>query len=316
MKKILVTGGAGFIGSNLCRKLLEYDNEIFCLDDFSTGKLENIEDLKENKNFYLINLDVRQEEVKTLFKDSLDEIYNLASPASPKHYQSDPLKTFETNVLGTMNLVQLANINDAKLLQASTSEIYGNAVCLPTIETYWGEVNPIGIRSCYDESKRATESYLFDYKRVNKLDIKVARIFNTYGPGMSIDDGRVIPNFIVQALKGEDITVYGDGQQTRSFQYIDDLINGLIKLMASKEAGPINIGNPQNVDMLFLAKKIKDFTNSKSKIIYKELPKDDPQNRIPDISLAKEKLNWKPEVSLYDGLYKTIKYFEDKLKMT
>ena len=305
-KKILITGGAGFIGSNLCEKLLQDENNtIICLDNFYTGKKTNIEKFFQKSNFEFIEYDiVNKIDLK------VDEIYNLACPASPLHYQFDPIKTFKTSVLGVLNLIELAKNNNAKILQASTSEIYGNPLIHPQKETYFGNVNPIGIRSCYDEGKRAAETILSDYRRKENLKTKIVRIFNTFGKNMAIDDGRVVSNFIVQALKNEDITIYGDGSQTRSFCYVDDLVEGLIKMMNSDCCGPINLGNPDEYTVLQLADKIIKLTNSKSKLSFKNLPQDDPIKRKPDISLAKEKLNWKPEILLNDGLIKTIQYFK------
>ncbi len=305
-KKILITGGAGFIGSNLCEKLLQDENNtIICLDNFYTGKKTNIEKFFQKSNFEFIEYDiVNKIDLK------VDEIYNLACPASPLHYQFDPIKTFKTSVLGVLNLIELAKNNNAKILQASTSEIYGNPLIHPQKETYFGNVNPIGIRSCYDEGKRAAETILSDYHRKENLKTKIVRIFNTFGKNMAIDDGRVVSNFIVQALKNEDITIYGDGSQTRSFCYVDDLVEGLIKMMNSDCCGPINLGNPDEYTVLQLADKIIKLTNSKSKLSFKNLPQDDPIKRKPDISLAKEKLNWKPEILLDDGLIKTIEYFK------
>ncbi|PIV13151.1 NAD-dependent dehydratase [Candidatus Jorgensenbacteria bacterium CG_4_8_14_3_um_filter_38_10] len=307
MKKILVTGGAGFIGSHLCERLLNEGHEILCVDNFYTGSKANIAHLLNNPYFEIIRHDI----CLPLYVE-VDEIYNLACPASPIHYQFDPVQTTKTSVHGAINMLGLAKRVKAKILQASTSEVYGDPMVHPQPETYWGNVNPIGIRSCYDESKRCAETLFFDYWRQHKLKIKVARIFNTYGPRMRPDDGRVVSNFIIQALKGDDITVYGDGSQTRSFCYVNDLIEGLIKLMNSPDefAGPVNLGNPIEISILELAKKVIKLTGSKSKIIFKPLPADDPKQRQPDITLAKEKLNWEPKISLEDGLIKTIEYFK------
>ena len=305
MKKILVTGGAGFIGSHLCEKLLNESNEVICLDNFFTGSKKNIIHLIDNPYFEVIRHDV--EEAILL---EVDEIYNLACPASPIHYQFDPIKTTKTNVLGAINMLGLARRCSAKILQASTSEVYGDPEIHPQPETYRGNVNPIGVRACYDEGKRCAETLFFDYYREAKVDIRVVRIFNTYGPKMAINDGRVVSNFIIQAFQNKDITIYGDGSQTRSFCYVDDLVDGLIKMMVSNEIGPINLGNPDEFTILELAKKIIKLTNSKSKIIFKQLPQDDPKQRQPDITLAKQKLNWQPKVNLEKGLIKTIEYFK------
>ncbi len=305
-KKVLITGGAGFIGSHLCRKNLTMGNEVICLDNFYTGSKENIYDLIDHNNFSILNHDI----IKP-FSLEVDTIYNLACPASPIHYQKDPIKTMKTNILGSINLLELADKTGARILQASTSEIYGNPYIHPQREDYWGHVNPIGIRSCYDEGKRASESLFFDYHRKRNTNIKVVRIFNTYGPHIQINDGRVVSNFIVQALKGQDITIYGTGNQTRSFCYIDDLIDGLIKMMDAKDfTGPVNMGNPNEITILDLAQRIIELTGSKSKLVFKDLPQDDPIKRKPDISLAKEVLAWEPKISLNRGLKNTIKYFK------
>lgn len=310
MKRILITGGAGFIGSHLCEKLLEEKNEIVCLDNFFTGSKDNIKNLLDNTNFEIIRHDITKE-----FYAEIDEIYNMACPASPIHYQYNPIKTMKTSVLGITNMLGLAKRCKAKILQASTSEVYGDPKIHPQKEDYWGNVNPIGIRSCYDEGKRAAETLMFDYKRQNNIDIKVVRIFNTYGPNMAENDGRVVSNFIIQALKNEDITIYGDGMQTRSFCYINDLVDGIIKMMGSKDfTGPVNLGNDIETTIIEFAKIIIDLTNSKSKIIHLPLPQDDPIQRKPDLTLAKEKLNWEPTTILNDGLLKTIEYFDTKLK--
>ncbi|MCX7698798.1 MAG: SDR family oxidoreductase [Candidatus Goldbacteria bacterium] len=305
-KRILVTGGAGFIGSHLCEKLLNEGHEILCVDNFYTGRRANIAHLLSNPNFELMRHDI----TFPLYVE-VDEIYHLACPASPVHYQFDPVQTIKTAVHGSINMLGLAKRTKAKILLASTSEVYGDPTVHPQPETYWGNVNPIGPRACYDEGKRCAETLFFDYHRQHKVRIKIARIFNTYGPRMHPDDGRVVSNFIVQALKGEDITIYGDGNQTRSFCYIDDMVDGLIKLMNSADdfTGPVNLGNPVEVSILTLAEKIIELTSSKSKIVFKPLPADDPKRRQPDITLAKQKLNWQPLTSLEEGLLKTIDYF-------
>ena len=307
MKNILITGGAGFLGSHLCKKLINEDNHIWCLDNFFTGRRENIQNLLSKPNFTLIRHDIT-----TPLDLEVDEIYNLACPASPVKYQINPVETVRTNVLGAISMLDLAKKYNAKILQASTSEVYGDPEVHPQQESYWGKVNPIGIRSCYDEGKRCAETLFFDYQRQFNVNIKVVRIFNTYGPQMLPDDGRVVSNFITQALKGEDITIYGDGQQTRSFCYVDDLIDVIVKMMASPDGfvGPVNIGNPGEFTMLELAQKIVKLTNSSSKIIFQPLPSDDPKQRRPDISVANEKLNWQPVVNLDHGLKKTINYFK------
>ena len=306
-KRVLVTGGAGFIGSHLCEKLLNNGNEVICADNIFTGSKANIAPLIKNPKFEFIRYDI----CFPLYVE-VDEIYNLACPASPIHYQYDPVQTTKTNVHGVINMLGLAKRVNAKIFQASTSEVYGDPDVHPQNEEYWGNVNPIGIRSCYDEGKRCAETLFFDYYRQHKLKIKVARIFNTYGPRMHPNDGRVVSNFIVQSLKGKDITVYGDGLQTRSFCYIDDLINVIIQFMNYdvKFIGPVNIGNPNEFSILKLAKIVIKLTGSKSNIIFKDIVSDDPERRKPDITLAKEKLNWKPLVQLEEGLKKTIKYFD------
>ena len=311
MKKILVTGGAGFIGSHLCKKLLEEGNDVICLDNYYTGNKQNIRDLFGNNYFEILRHDV----TFPLYVE-VDQIYNLACPASPVHYQFDPVQTTKTSVHGAINMLGLAKRTKARILQASTSEVYGDPEIHPQVESYWGRVNPIGIRSCYDEGKRCAETLFFDYYRQNDVDIKVVRIFNTYGPNMNPEDGRVVSNFIVQALKGEDITIYGDGNQTRSFCYVDDLVNGLIKMMNTEKGftGPVNIGNPGEFTMNELAEIIIELTGSSSKIKYFLLPSDDPKQRKPDISIAGDKLGWKPEVALRKGLQKTIFYFQDLLE--
>lgn len=308
MKKILITGGAGFIGSHLCERLLNEGNYIICLDNFFTGSKSNIEHLIESKNFELVEHDITEE-----FFVDIDQIYNLACPASPVHYQYNSIKTLKTSVLGAINMLELAKRYKARILQASTSEVYGDPKVHPQKEDYWGNVNPVGIRSCYDEGKRCAETLMMDYYRQNGVDIRIIRIFNTYGPKMDTNDGRVVSNFIVQALKGEDITVYGNGLQTRSFCYIDDLIDGMIKMMRGKYIGPINLGNNNECTILDFAKMIIEMTGSKSKIVHKELPEDDPTQRQPDLTLAKRELNWQPTTDIKLGLERTIKYFKGKL---
>lgn len=309
-KKILITGGAGFIGSNLCKRLLKEGNEIFCLDNLSTGSKNNIKNLISDPNFTFIEHDI----VDSIDLE-VDEIYNLACPASPPHYQEDPIKTTKTSVIGAINLLELTKKYNAKFLQASTSEVYGDPQIHPQVETYWGNVNPIGIRSCYDEGKRCAETLIMDYHRQYKIDTKIVRIFNTYGPNMDKNDGRVVSNFINQALENKELTIYGDGNQTRSFCYVTDLIDGLIKMMSTQNlVGPINLGNPDERSVLEFAQLVLKITNSNSKITYKPLPSDDPVRRKPDISLAKEKLNWEPQISIEEGLSKTIEYFSNKLK--
>ena len=306
-KRILVTGGAGFIGSHLCERLLNEGHEVICLDNYFTGSRDNIFHLLDNPRFELVRHDVT-----TPYYAEVDEIYNLACPASPPHYQYNPIKTMKTSVYGAMNLLGLAKRTKAKILQASTSEVYGDPAIHPQVESYWGNVNPIGIRSCYDEGKRAAETLFMDYHRQNGVRIKIVRIFNTYGPRMNPYDGRVVSNFIVQALKGEDITIYGTGNQTRSFQYVDDLVEAMVRMMATDDnfTGPVNTGNPGEFTMLELAEKVLELTNSKSKIIFQPLPSDDPQQRKPDIALANEKLEgWEPKIKLQKGLKKTIEYF-------
>ena len=312
MKRILVTGGAGFVGSHLCERLLKEGHEVVCMDNYFTGRKSKIVHLMDNPYFELIRHDV------TLpYFIEVDEIYNLACPASPVHYQYNPIKTIKTSVLGAINILGLAKRIKAKVLQASTSEVYGDPEVHPQPEDYWGHVNPIGIRSCYDEGKRCAESLFVNYHNSNDVLVKIIRIFNTYGPRMEPDDGRVVSNFIMQALQGQDITVFGDGMQTRSFQYVSDLVDGMIKMMDTEDdfIGPINIGNPGEFTMLELAQNIIDITGSKSKIIHLPLPSDDPMQRQPDISLAKEKLKgWEPSVDLRDGLTKTIAYFDGMLQ--
>tara|TARA_X000000368_G_scaffold60787_1_gene42869 strand:+ start:2481 stop:3413 length:933 start_codon:yes stop_codon:yes gene_type:complete len=310
MKKILVTGGAGFIGSHLCKKLLDNNNDVLCIDNYFTGTKENISELFKSPYFEAIRHDI----CFPLYVE-VDEIYNLACPASPVHYQHDPVQTTKTTVHGAINMLGLAKRINATILQASTSEVYGDPDIHPQIETYWGNVNPIGPRSCYDEGKRCAETLFFDYYRQHKLDIKVVRIFNTYGPNMHPNDGRVVSNFIMQALTNQDITIYGNGEQTRSFCYIDDLVNGMIKMMKSpkKVIGPINLGNPVEFKISELAQMIIKLTNSKSKIVNKDLPIDDPIRRKPDISMAKKSLDWEPNVDVIDGLKETIDYFKSKI---
>lgn len=311
MKTILIAGGAGFIGTNLCRRLINEGNKVICVDNFYTGKLDNIKDLNPELFRYIEHDIVNPLKID----ESIDEIYNLASPASPPYYQKIPIQTTKTNVLGMINLLDLANDNNAKILQSSTSEVYGEPFEHPQKESYWGNVNPIGIRSCYDEGKRCAESLCFSYNKEFGTKIKVIRIFNTYGPFMDPKDGRVVTNFINQSLKNEDITVYGEGSQTRSFCYIDDMVEGLIAMMNSDKGilGPINLGNPNEFTILELAEKIIEKTKSKSKIIHYPLPEDDPSVRRPDISIAKDKLNWEPKVMLDEGLDKTIEYYESLL---
>ena len=306
MKTYLVTGGAGFIGSHLCKKLLEQGNDILCLDNYFTGSKDNIKDLMGNPHFECVRHDIINP-----YLAEVDEIYNLACPASPIHYQYNPIKTLQTSVIGVSNMLNLAKYRNCKILHASTSEVYGDPVTHPQNESYWGNVNPIGIRSCYDEGKRCAETLMMDYHRQENIKIKIVRIFNTYGPNMSVNDGRVVSNFIVQALKNEDITIYGDGNQTRSFQYIDDLIDGLIKMMATDDSftGPVNIGNPREFTIKQLAEMIIELTGSKSKLVYRPLPGDDPRQRKPDISLARKILDWSPKVDAEDGLKNTIEYF-------
>jgi len=310
MKKILVTGGAGFLGSHLCEALLKQGNEVICMDNYFTGSKSNIVHLLDNPYFELYRHDITMPA-----HVEVDEIYNLACPASPVHYQYDPIKTIQTSVMGAINMLGVAKRTGAKILQASTSEVYGDPHIHPQPESYWGNVNPIGIRSCYDEGKRCAETLFFDYHRQNNVRIKVIRIFNTYGPHMHPNDGRVVSNFIVQALKGKDITIYGDGSQTRSFCYCDDLIRGMIAMMATPDeiTGPVNLGNPNEFTIKQLAELVIELTGAKSKLIYEPLPSDDPTQRQPVIDQAKELLNWEPTVQLREGLVKTIEYFEDKL---
>ena len=306
MNRILITGGAGFLGSHLCDRLIEQDNEILCLDNFFTGSKDNIIHLLANPRFELIRHDI----ISPIYLE-VDQIYNLACPASPVHYQYNPIKTIKTNVMGTINTLGMAKRLNAKILQASTSEVYGDPDLHPQKEDYWGRVNPIGPRSCYDEGKRAAECLMMDYRRQNNVKVKIVRIFNTYGPRMALNDGRVVSNFIVQALKAEDITVYGDGSQTRSFCYVDNMVDGLILMMESPDSfiGPINIGNPDEFTILDLAKTIIRKTGNRSKIVFRPLPQDDPRQRQPDISLAGKMLDWQPKTNLEEGLEKTIEYF-------
>lgn len=310
MKRILVTGGAGFIGSHLCEKLLNDGHEVICLDNFFTGFKRNILPLLDNNRFELLRQDIT---LPVLLE--VDKIYHLACPASPIHYQYNPVKTIKTNVMGTINMLGLAKRVKARVLLASTSEVYGDPKIHPQTEDYWGNVNPIGIRSCYDEGKRVAETLMMDYHRQNKVDIKIVRIFNTYGPKMAPNDGRVVSNFILQALRGQNITIFGKGDQTRSFCYIDDLLTGMISMMEVDDLiGPVNLGNPDEFTILQLAHKIIDMTGTKSKIVYHTLPVDDPAQRKPDITLANKRLGWYPRVSLESGLKKTIEYFEDLLR--
>jgi len=312
MKKILVTGGAGFLGSHLCERLLAEGNEVICLDNYFTGSKSNVVHLLSNPYFELVRHDVT-----VPYYAEVDEIYNLACPASPIHYQYNPIKTVKTSVMGAINMLGLAKRIKAKVLQASTSEVYGDPLVHPQTEVYWGNVNPIGPRSCYDEGKRCAETLFMNYHEQNKVRIKIARIFNTYGPRMSPNDGRVVSNFIVQALNNQNITIFGDGKQTRSFQYVDDLIEGFIRLMNTPDdfTGPVNLGNPAEFTMIELAEKVIKLTGSKSDLIYLPLPKDDPTQRQPDITLAKKHLNgWEPKVKLDDGLVRTIEYFRNLLK--
>ncbi|MEA3287668.1 MAG: UDP-glucuronic acid decarboxylase family protein [Candidatus Marinimicrobia bacterium] len=311
MKRILVTGGGGFLGSHLCEQLLDRGDEVLCVDNFFTGNKRNIHHLLNNENFEVIRHDV----TFPLFLE-VDAIYNLACPASPIHYQHDPVQTTKTSVHGAINMLGLAKRLGVPIFQASTSEVYGDPTVHPQIEEYWGNVNPIGIRSCYDEGKRCAETLFFDYHRQMNLSIKVARIFNTFGPRMRLDDGRVVSNFIIQALKGEDITIFGDGGQTRSFCYVDDMIDAFISFMATPKevTGPINLGNPVETTMLELAQTIIEITNSKSQLVHRPLPEDDPRKRKPDITLARQTIGWEPSTTLKDGLSKTIRYFKAALK--
>lgn len=312
MKRILITGGAGFIGSHLCERLLNEGNEIFCLDNFFTGSKDNVKDLISNENFTLIEHDITE-----AIDLEVDEIYNFACPASPVHYQYDSVKTMKTSVLGIINMLELAKKNNAKILQASTSEVYGDPKVHPQTETYWGNVNPIGIRSCYDEGKRCAETLMMDYHRQYGVQTRIIRIFNTYGPKMAENDGRVVSNFIIQALKGEDITVYGEGQQTRSFCYVDDLVEGIIRMMKNTQGfiGPVNLGNTGERTIMDFAKMIIELTGSDSKIVHQELPGDDPTQRKPNLTVAKRELDWEPKVDVKDGIKKTIDYFAKKINI-
>ena len=307
MKRILVSGGAGFIGSHLCTRLINDGHEVICLDNFFTGSKDNIAHLMGNHHFEVVRHDVTYP-----YSAEVDEIYNLACPASPIHYQHDPIQTAKTSVMGAINMLGLAMRLDAKVLQASTSEVYGDPIVHPQPEHYWGNVNPVGYRSCYDEGKRCAETLFMDYHRQNDVRVKIIRIFNTYGPRMLPNDGRVVSNFVLQALNNEDITIYGDGTQTRSFQYIDDLIEGMIRMMETEDdfTGPVNLGNPNEFSIQELAEKIIAMTGSSSKIVFKSLPNDDPKQRQPDITLAKKKLGWEPAVELEDGLSRMIEYFK------
>lgn len=307
MTRVLVTGGAGFLGSHLCDRLINDGNEVLCVDNLFTGSKDNIRHLMNHPNFEFLRHDV----IEPLYVE-VDQIYNLACPASPPHYQWDPIKTAQTSVLGAMNMLGLAKRTKARILQASTSEVYGDPEVHPQPESYWGHVNTIGIRSCYDEGKRMAETLFSDYHRVHGVDTRIVRIFNTYGPRMNPNDGRVVSNFIVQALKGEDITIYGDGIQTRSFCYVDDLIEGMVRMMNNDEfLGPVNLGNPGEFTMIELAQKVIELTDSACKIVHRPLPSDDPTQRKPVIDLAKEKLNWEPKIVLDEGLQKTIEYFKE-----
>lgn len=307
MKRILVSGGAGFIGSHLCTRLINEGHDVICLDNFFTGSKDNIMHLMDNYHFEVVRHDVTYP-----YSAEVDEIYNLACPASPIHYQHDPIQTAKTSVMGAINMLGLAMRLDAKILQASTSEVYGDPIVHPQPESYWGNVNPVGYRSCYDEGKRCAETLFMDYHRQNNVRVKIIRIFNTYGPRMLPNDGRVVSNFILQALHNEDITIYGDGKQTRSFQYIDDLVEGMIRMMNTEDefTGPVNLGNPNEFPVLELAERIIRMTGSSSRIVFKQLPDDDPKQRQPDITLAKEKLGWQPTIELEDGLKYMIEYFK------
>lgn len=311
IKRVLITGGAGFIGSHLSERLLKEGFMVLCLDNFFTGRRANISHLLDNPNFELIRHDI----IEPILLE-VDEIYNLACPASPVHYQYNPVKTIKTSIMGALNMLGLAKRVNARILQASTSEVYGDPSVHPQTEDYWGNVNPIGPRACYDEGKRCAEALMFSYHRQNNVDIRVVRIFNTYGPRMLPHDGRVVSNFIVQALKGEDITIYGDGSQTRSFCYVDDLVDGLISTMENPELiGPVNLGNPHEFTMIELAELVKELIGSPSKIVHMELPEDDPLQRQPDITLAKESLGWEPSIALREGLIRTIEYFQGRIDL-
>ena len=311
MKRILVTGGAGFIGSHLCERLLSDGNDVICLDNFFTGSKDNIRHLLDDNHFELVRHDITKE-----YFAEVDQIYNLACPASPPHYQYNAIKTIKTSVLGVLHMLGLARRCNATILQASTSEVYGDPKVHPQTEDYWGNVNPIGVRSCYDEGKRCAETLMMDYHRQNNVNTRIVRIFNTYGPKMALNDGRVVSNFIIQALQNKDLTIYGDGSQTRSFCYVSDLVEGLVRMMNNEHnfIGPVNLGNPSERSILDFAKYIIELTNSNSKIVFKELPQDDPVQRKPDITLAKQELGWEPNVDIKAGLMKTIEYFASKLK--
>ena len=311
MKRILVTGGAGFIGSHLCERLLSDGNDVICLDNFFTGSKDNIRHLLDDNHFELVRHDITKE-----YFAEVDQIYNLACPASPPHYQYNAIKTIKTSVLGVLHMLGLARRCNATILQASTSEVYGDPKVHPQTEDYWGNVNPIGVRSCYDEGKRCAETLMMDYHRQNNVNTRIVRIFNTYGPKMALNDGRVVSNFIIQALQNKDLTIYGDGSQTRSFCYVSDLVEGLVRMMNNEHnfIGPVNLGNPSERSILDFAKYIIELTNSNSKIVFKELPQDDPVQRKPDITLAKQELGWEPNVDIKEGLMKTIEYFVSKLK--
>ena len=311
LKNILVTGGAGFIGSHLCKSLIESGHNVICLDNLLTGSISNIQQIMNNKNFEFVKHDITE----PYYRNNIDEIFNLACPASPIHYQFNAIKTIKTCTIGVINMLGLAKKNNAKILQASTSEVYGDPEIHPQKEDYNGNVNMLGFRSCYDEGKRCAETLFMDYNREHNLNIKIVRIFNTYGPYMTKNDGRVVSNFILQALNNENMTINGDGSQTRSFQFIDDLVDGLLKMMNSDFIGPVNLGNPNEISMNELASKVKKLTQSKSRLIFKDLPEDDPKRRKPDISLAIEKLNWRPEYDLDEGLKSTIKYFKGILSL-
>lgn len=310
MKRILVSGGAGFIGSHLCTRLISEGHEVICLDNFFTGSKDNIMHLMDNHRFEVVRHDVTYP-----YSAEVDEIYNLACPASPIHYQHDPIQTAKTSVMGAINMLGLAMRLNAKLLQASTSEVYGDPIVHPQPESYWGNVNPVGYRSCYDEGKRCAETLCMDYHRQNKVRVKIIRIFNTYGPRMLPNDGRVVSNFVLQALSNKDITIYGDGKQTRSFQYIDDLIEGMVRMMDTEDnfTGPVNLGNPNEFSVLELAQRIIKLTGSSSNIVFQSLPDDDPRQRQPDITMAKEKLGWEPTIELEDGLQRMIEYFRNSV---
>lgn len=308
--RILVTGGAGFIGSHLCERLVEAGEEVICLDNFFTGSKQNIAGLMGHPRFELVRHDITEPILL-----EVDQVYNLACPASPIHYQYNPVKTIKTSVMGSINMLGLAKRVRARILQASTSEVYGDPTVHPQTEDYWGNVNPIGIRSCYDEGKRVAETLMMDYHRQNKVEVRIVRIFNTYGPRMAVNDGRVVSNFIVQALRGEDITVYGDGSQTRSFCYVDDLVDGLIKMMNTEGfTGPVNLGNPTETSILEFARRIIALTGTKSNVVHKTLPADDPKQRKPNISLAADKLGWRPVVPVEEGLRRTVAYFKGQLE--